>query len=289
MEALTDIEAQLRDDDHQQVRVIEPISGWRFPDFREVWDRRDLLYIMVRRDTSARYRQSAVGPLWALAQPLLFAVIFAYFFGNLASVPSAPGIPFPVLALSGMVMWLFITEAVIVAASSMVGSANLISRVYFPRILIPLAALVPPCIDFALAFLVVIAAMAIYTIAPSPFIFLLPVVVVLTLTVIVGAALWLSALTVRYRDIQQILQVSVLLGFFITPIIYPLTLIPPLAKPFYSLNPIVGILEGYRWTLFSGYDFPGLVLLGPLIAGPLLVVTGVLYFQRMEISFADEI
>jgi lipopolysaccharide transport system permease protein len=291
LEAFTEFEARAAktEDDGQPVRVVEPASGWRFPDLRELWERRDLFYLMVRRDVSVRYRQSAIGPLWALAQPLLFAVVFSVFFGHLAHVPSAPGIPFPILALSGMVMWLFITEAITIAANSTVSSSNLISRVYFPRIVIPLAAIVPPIIDFAIAFLVLIAAMVVYTTAPSPFIFLLPVVILLTLTVIVGAGLWLSALNVRYRDVQQVVQVSVLLGFFITPIIYPLTIIPAVAKPFYVLNPIVGLLEAYRWTLFSDYAFPGVLLLVPVIAGPLLVVTGLIYFERMETSFADEI
>jgi lipopolysaccharide transport system permease protein len=277
------------EDGDQPVQVVEPASGWHFPDLREVWERRELFYLMVRRDISVRYRQSVVGGTWAILQPLLFAIVFSVFFGNLASVPSAPGIPYPVLAVSGMVMWLFITDAITTAAESTVGSANLIERIHFPRVIIPLAAVVPALVDFAIAFLVVIAAMLVYGTAPSMRVVLLPLVILVAMTFIVGLALWLSALNVRYRDVQLVIPVAVLLGFFITPIVYPITLIPEIAKPFYALNPIVGILEGYRWVLFSSYDFPGLVLLGPVIAGPVLVVTGLLYFQRMETSFADVI
>lgn len=290
LEVFTDIEARpSRDEDDQPVRVVEPASGWRFPNLRELWEHRDLFYLMVRRDISVRYRQSAVGAAWAIMQPLLFAIVFSVFFGQLSSVPSAPGIPYPVLAVSGMVMWLFITNAISVASNSTLSSANLISRVYFPRVVIPLAAVIPAILDFAIAFVVVIGAMLVYGTTPSPLVVLLPFVVLLALTIIVGMGLWLSALSVRYRDVQQVVPVAILLGFFITPIVYPITLIPAVAKPFYSLNPIVGVLEAYRWVLFSGYHFPGAVLLVPLIAGPLLVVTGLLYFERMETSFADVI
>jgi lipopolysaccharide transport system permease protein len=273
----------------EPVRVIEPARGWRFPDLREVWAHRDLFYVMVRRDISARYRQSAIGAMWAVLEPILFAVVFSLFFGKFADVPSAPGVPYPVYAVSGMVMWLFVSSALEAASISTVSSSALISRVYFPRLIIPLAAVFPPLVDFAVAFVVVIGAMLIYGVTPSVLVVLLPIVVVFALTTVVGMGLWLSALNVRYRDVQQGVPVALLLGFFITPIVYPITLIPTLAKPFYSLNPVVGILEGYRWTLFSGYDFPGAVLLGPLLASVLLVVTGLLYFERMETSFADVI
>ena len=271
----------------EQVQVIEPVSGWRFPDLREVWEHRDLLYLMVRRDISARYRQSAIGATWAVLEPVLFAVVFSLFFGAAANVPSAPGIPYPVYAVSGMVMWLFCSSALEAASVSTVSSSALISRVYFPRLIIPLAAVFPPLVDFTVAFAVVVVAMLIYGVTPSVLVILLPVVTLLALTTVIGLGLWLSALNVRYRDVQTGVPVALLLGFFITPIVYPITLIPTVAKPFYALNPFVGILEGYRWTIFSGYDFPGLVLLGPIIGSIVLVITGLFYFERTETSFAD--
>jgi lipopolysaccharide transport system permease protein len=244
---------------------------------------------MVRRDISVRYRQSAIGAAWAMLQPLLLAVVFSLFLGHYANVPSAPGIPYPVYAVSGMVMWLFIAGALSGVSSSTIASSTLISRVYFPRLIIPLAAVIPHLVDFAIAFVVVIGAMLVYGTAPSPLVVLLPVVTLVALATVVGMGLWLSALHVRYRDVSQAVPFALLLGFFISPIMYPVTLIPAAVKPFYALNPTVGVLEGYRWTLFSGYDFPGAVLLIPLAASIVLLISGLLYFERMETSFADVI
>jgi homopolymeric O-antigen transport system permease protein len=290
LEAVTDIDATPpRAEAEQPVRVVEPARGWRFPDLREVWEHRDLLYLMVRRDISVRYRQSAIGATWAMLQPLLLAVVFSLFLGHYANVPSAPGIPYPVYAVSGMVMWLFISGALSGVSASTITSSTLISRVYFPRLIIPLAAVIPHLVDFAIAFVVVIGAMLVYGTAPSPLVVLLPVVTLVALTTVVGMGLWLSALHVRYRDVSQAVPFAILLGFFISPIMYPVTLIPAAVKPFYALNPTVGVLEGYRWTLFSGYDFPGAVLLIPLAASIVLLISGLLYFERMETSFADVI
>jgi lipopolysaccharide transport system permease protein len=291
LEALTDIEtpASRAADEHERVRVVEPASGWHFPDLRELWEHRDLLYLMVKRDISVRYRQSAVGVTWAILQPLLLAVVFSVFLGQYANVPSAPGIEYPVYAVSGMVMWLFISEAVSAAANSTLASTNLISRVYFPRVIIPLAAVFPALVDLAISFVIVIGAMLIYGSEPSARVVLLPVVVLVAMVNIVGIGLWLSALHVKYRDIQQVVPFAILLGFFITPIVYPITQIPAAVKPIYDLNPVVGILEGYRWVLFSVYDFPGALLIVPVVAGAVLLVTGLVYFQRTENTFADVI
>jgi lipopolysaccharide transport system permease protein len=290
LESTTDIaDSSPNETADEPVRVIEPATGWRFPDFRELWEHRDLLYVMVRRDISARYRQSVFGAFWAILEPVLLAAVFALFLGQYANVPSVPGIPYGLLAVSGMVIWLFISSSLEKASLSTISSSALLSRVYFPRLVIPLAAVVPPLVDFTIAFVVVLGAMVLYGVMPSIHIVLLPVVLVVTVMTIVGMALWLSALNVRYRDIQQAVPFVLLLSFFITPIIYPITQIPASVKPFYSLNPAVGILEGYRWTLFSGYDFPGAILLVPVVVGAALLITGLLYFERTETSFADVI
>jgi len=291
LEALTETEAVAarEADEHQRVRVVEPVSGWRFPDLGEIWEHRDLLYLMVRRDISVRYRQSFFGAAWAVLQPILLAIVFSLFLGQYANVPSAPGIRYPVYAVSGMVMWLFITSALQVTANSTLGNSALISRVYFPRLVIPLAAVIPPLIDFGIAFVVVICAMLLYGSEPSVLLVLLPVVTLIGMAAALGLGLWLSALHVRYRDIGQAVPFAVLLGFFITPILYPIQVIPAPVKPFYSLNPAVGILEGYRWTLFAGYDFPGAILIVPVVASVVLLITGLLYFERMETTFADVI
>ena len=276
-------------DDDLPVRVVEPATGWHFPDMHELWEHRDLLYLMVRRDISVRYRQSAVGVAWVILQPLLLAVVFSVFLGNFSNIESAPGIPYAVLAVSGMVMWLFVAESVSAAAGSTVSSSSLISRVYFPRVVIPLSAVIPYLLDFAISFVIVIGAMVVYGMEPSVRVLLLPVVLLVALINVIGIGLWLSALNVRYRDVNQVVPFAILVGFFITPIIYPLTTIPAAIRPIYNLNPVVGILEGYRWALFSVYDFPGAVLIVPVVAGVLLMITGLLYFQRMETSFADVI
>ena len=290
METLTDIEARAsRAEADEPVRVVEPATGLRFPDLREVWEHRDLIYLMVRRDISILYRQSAVGAGWAILQPVLLAVVFSVFLGLLAKVPSAQGIPYPVFAVSGMVMWLFFSTAMSRASESTMASSVLISRVYFPRVIIPVAAVFPSLVDFAVGFVVVLGAMFLYGTDPSARVVLLPVVVLVALTTALGIGLWLSALHVRYRDVQHILPFLILVGLFITPITYPFSLVPADLQPVYALNPLVGVLEGYRWTLFADYAFPGGVLVIPLVASIVLLITGALFFERMETTFADVI
>jgi lipopolysaccharide transport system permease protein len=290
LEAITDIDGRpSAAEGEEPVRVVEPSGGLRFPDLRELWEHRDLIYLLVRRDIAVRYRQSAVGALWAILQPVLLAVVFSVFLGLLAKVPSAEGIPYPVFAISGMVMWLFFAEAMSRASESTVASEALITRVYFPRVIIPLAAVMPQLVDFAVGFLVVIGAMLLYGVEPSLRIVLLPAVVLIALTTALGIGLWLSALHVRYRDVQHVVPFAILVGLFITPITYPLSLVPSALQPLYAINPLVGVLEGYRWVLFEGFPFPGAILLIPLITSLLLLITGALFFERMEATFADVI
>jgi lipopolysaccharide transport system permease protein len=290
LEAVTDIEAgPPRAEGKEPVRVVEPPSGWRFPDLREVWEHRDLIYVLVRRDISVLYRQSAVGAGWAILQPVLLAVVFSVFLGLLAEVPSAEGIPYPVFAVSGMVMWLFFANAMSRASESTIASSPLISRVYFPRVIIPLAAVIPSLVDFAVGFVVVIGAMLLYGTDPSLRLVLLPVVVLVALTTAFGIGLWLSALHVRYHDVQHIVPFLILVGLFITPITYPFSLVPADLQPVYALNPLVGVMEGYRWVLFADFPFPGGVLVIPLVASIVLLITGALFFERMETTFADVI
>jgi lipopolysaccharide transport system permease protein len=290
LEAITDIEARSSATaGDEPVRVVEPSSGLRFPDLRELWGHRDLIYLLVRRDIAVRYRQSAVGALWAILQPVLLAVVFSVFLGLLAKVPSAEGIPYPVFAVSGMVMWLFFSEAMSRSSESTVASEALITRVYFPRVIIPLAAVLPQLVDFAVGFVVVIGAMLLYGVEPSLRVLLLPGVVLVALTTALGIGLWLSALHVRYRDVQHVVPFAILVGLFITPITYPLSLVPSALQPLYAINPLVGVLEGYRWVLFAGFPFPGAILLIPLITSLLLLITGALFFERMETTFADVI
>lgn len=270
-------------------RVITPPRGWSLPNVRELWEYRDLLYFLVRRDVSIRYRQTLIGTVWAILQPLLLAAVFSVFLGHYADVPSGAGVPYPVFAVTGMVMWLYFSQAMQFASDSTVASRELIGKVWFPRMIIPIAAVLPPAIDFVPAFGVAFVVMLIYGVVPPVQILLIPLLAVLTLTVALGIGLWLSALNVRYRDIRLAVPFLVLVGLFVTPIVYPFDVVPEAAKAFYALNPMVGVLETYRWMLFPDADWPGTLLLVPLATSVLLLISGAVYFSRAERDFADVI
>ena len=269
-------------------RVIESAgAGDRFPSVSEIWRHRDLVYYLARREVSGRYKQSTIGIFWAILQPVLLATVFSVFLGLRANVPSAPGVPYPVFAVSGMVFWLFFSGALSLASASTVANEGLISKIYFPRVIIPLTYLFPALVDFSVAFLVVIGTMLIYGVGFHIQILLMPMIVLVAVGVLLGAALWLSALNVRYRDINQIVPFMILVGLFISPIIYPFKLIPAGLQPVYALNPVVGLLEMYRWALFGSTDWPVIVAVIPVVAGLVLLVSGAAYFQRAERTFAD--
>ena len=270
-------------------RVIEPDSGRRFPSLSEIWRHKDLAYYLARRGVLARYKQSVVGVFWAILQPLLLAIVFSVFLGLLAKVPSQPGVPYPVFAVSGMVLWMFIQGALQSTSQSTVANEILISKIYFPRILLPLTSMCPPALDFAFGFLVVIGAMVLYGVQFHPEILLMPFVFLLSAATAFGAGLWLSALNVRYRDIQQVVPFLILVGLFISPITYPFNLVPENLQPVYALNPVVGLVEASRWTLFGSSDLTVFVLLVPVVTSFVLLVSGAAYFQRAERSFADVI
>lgn len=269
-------------------RVIEPPKGWSLPDFKELWARRDLVYFMARRDVAVRYKQAVVGAFWAILQPVLLAAIFAVFFGLLAKVPSAPGIPYPLFVVIGFIMWLYFANGFTDCALSTISNSTLISRVYFPRLVIPIAAVVPSTVDFVFGFLVAVVAALAYGFDPTWKILLLPVLFALTITTILGAGLWLSALNVKYRDIVLVIPFITQVGLFLTPVVYPFNLVPANLQAVYVINPIVGIMELYRWILLP-IELP-IGLLGISVATSIvLFVTGAMYFQRAEQSFADVI
>ena len=270
-------------------RVIGPATGLALPSVRELWDRRDLIYFLARREVSVRYKQSAIGVFWAVLQPLLLAVVFSVFFGHLAHVPSEHGVPYPAFAVSGMVLWLFFATAMSTASESTVANDQLISKVYFPRIILPLAAVCPALIDFCVAFVVVLITIFVYGTVPPAQIVLVPVVVVSALATATGIGLWLSALNVRYRDVHHAIPFVILVGLFISPITYPFHLVPAGVRPIYALNPLVGVLEAYRWMLFPSAPWPGVIILIPIATSVLFLLTGAFYFQRVEHTFADVI
>lgn len=270
-------------------RVFEAEGGDRFPSLREIWGHRELVYYLARREVAGRYKQSVVGVFWAILQPVLLATVFSVFLGLLAKVPSQPGVPYPVFAVSGMVLWMFISGALSIASMSTVSNETLISKVYLPRVIIPLTYLFPAAMDFAVAFLVVLGAMLIYGVQFHVQIVLMPMVFLLSAATVLGAALWLSALNVRYRDVHQAVPFMILLGLFVSPITYPFHLVPQNLQPLYALNPVVGLMEAYRWTLFGTSDWSVVVILIPVVMCVVLLVTGAAYFQRAERTFADVI
>ena len=270
-------------------RVLEPGSGSGFPSLRELWRHQDLVYYLARREVASRYKQSAVGVFWAILQPLLLATVFSVFLGLLAKVDGPPGVPYPVFAVSGMVLWLFIAGSVGTAAESTVANEALISKVYFPRMIIPFTYLFPALIDFFFAFMVVIGAMLVYGVGFHVQILLMPFVLLLAFGFVLGLALWLSALNVRYRDVHQVVPFLTLVGLFVAPITYPLDQVPGNLQTLYAVNPVVGILEAYRWTLFGSTDWPVIALAISVVATVALLVTGAAYFQRAERTFADVI
>lgn len=271
------------------VSVIEPRRGWQLPPLREVWAYRDLLYLLLRRDVKARYHQTVVGAVWAVLQPVLLAAVFSVFLGHLAKVPSDDGVPYPVFALCGMTLWLFFVTAVTKSADSTVASSALISKVYFPRLLIPLSAGLVALIDFALALAVLLVVMVAYGTYPSAHLLFLPAVLIVALLIMLGSGLWLSGLAARYRDIKIVVPFASQVLMFITPVVYPLKLVPASLRDIYALNPAVGALEGFRYALLPRAASPGTPFLISILAGLLLTVTGLIVYTRAERNFADVI
>jgi lipopolysaccharide transport system permease protein len=273
----------------EQITVIDAGARAQLVRLETLWRYRELIYFLARRDVSIRYKESVIGIAWAVLQPVLLAIVFSVFLGLLAKVPSDYGVPYPVFALAGLVLWMFFSQALARASDSAVVSGPLISKVWFPRIVIPVAAALPPTLDFVIAVLVVIASMLIYGVSPSPALVLIPLIVPLVLVTALGFGVWLAALNVRYRDVNVAVPFLLQVGLFITPIIYPFAIVPENAQPFYALNPMVGVLELYRWMLFADAPFPSWVVLVPLVVVPLAVVAGSRYFARAEGDFADVI
>lgn len=268
--------------------MIEPGGTGLFPSLSELRRHRDLAYLLSRREVASRYKQSAIGVFWAILQPLLLAAVFSVFLGLLAGVPSLPGIPQPVFIFSAMVLWLFVANGLVSSSFSTVANEDLISKIYFPRVLIPFANLFPALVDFVFAFLIVVGTMVGYGIAVQVQILLVPFLLLLAFVTVLGGGVLLSAVNVRYRDVHQVVPFLVLLGLFVSPVTYPPTLVPEHLQPLYALNPVVGLLELYRWMLFGTPVSGVVVLIGVAMSAAILVV-GAAYFHRAESTFADVI
>lgn len=271
-----------------QVTVeIAPSGPWRGVNLRELWEYRELLQILVWRDLKVRYRQTALGALWVMGQPLLFTLLFTLVFNRLARI-DIPGLPYAAYALAGLLPWNFFSAGVMAAANSLVGNASLITKVYFPRVLVPAAGVLGALADLGVAALLLAAVLAWYGIVPSGNVVLLPLVVLLAAALTLGLGLWLAALNVKYRDVRVVIPFALQVWMYATPVVYPLQLLPQPWRSLAQFNPALGVVEGFRWCVFGG-PAPLLALGVTLAAAAALIASGVLVFRRMEREFVDVI
>jgi len=269
------------------VTIIRPSMGWAPLKIRDLWAYRELLYFLVWRDIKVRYRQTVIGAAWVIIQPLMTAAVFAVFFGHLAGIQS-DGIPYPLFSLAALVPWTFFARGLALSSNSLVANTHLITKIYFPRLLIPLARILGGLPDFALSFLVLLAVAWSYGLWPRlAATILVPLLCLLTLCVALGAGLWLSALNSKYRDVDHAVPFLTQLWLFATPIAYPSSLIHEPWRTLYGINPMVGVVEGFRWALVGRSEPPMAIMLISAIVAFTMATTGALYFRRVEKTFAD--
>jgi len=266
--------------------VIEPPRGWRELNFAEMWEYRELLYFLVWREIKLRYKQTVIGIGWAVLQPFATMVVFSLFFGVLAKLP--PGdIPYPVFFYSALLPWTYFAGALTGATNSMVEHQRLITKVYFPRVLLPLASVISGLVDFAIAFVLLVGMMFYYGIAPTAATLLVPAFLLLAILTALGAGLWLAALNAMYRDVRYVVPFLVQFWMFASPVVYPSTLVPERWRWLYGLNPMAGVIEGFRWAVLGRGEPPGTLLFVSAGAVLLMLIGGALYFRRMEGTIAD--
>lgn len=265
--------------------VIEPSNAWVAVNLRDLWEYRELIYFLIWRDLKVRYKQTALGVAWVVMQPLLSTLIFTVFLGVLARVPS-DGLPYPLLAYAGLLPWTFFSSSVIGSSGSLVGNAHLITKIYFPRMIIPIAAIGARLVDFGIGFIVLAGLMIYYRVPLTLNALMLPLMVVLILLFSLALGLWTSSLNVKYRDIGIALPVLIQLWMFVSPIVYPMSLVPEKWQWLYSLNPMVGIIEGFRSSLFNR-EFNWPILTTSTVVTAILLIYSAYAFKRTEKSFAD--
>jgi lipopolysaccharide transport system permease protein len=267
--------------------IIEPAKSWVPLNLKEIWAYRELLFFMTWRDIKVRYKQTLLGAAWAIIRPVATMVVFSLFFGQLAKMPS-DGLPYPVFNYAALLPWTFFATGLTRTTSSVVGSGGLIKKVYFPRLIIPLSGVVGGLPDFGLAFIVLLGMMVYYGIYPSwTSIIWLPLLLLLATITALGVGLWLAALNTRYRDVGQVMHFITQLWMFATPVVYPASLLSEPWRTLYSLNPMVGVVEGFRWSLLRSGNAPGTTVLIAAVVSIVVLITGLFYFRRMEKTFAD--
>jgi lipopolysaccharide transport system permease protein len=266
--------------------VIRPPKGWAPLDLREFAGAHELLYFLVLRNLKLRYKQTALGAAWALLQPLLTMAVFTLVFGRLARLDS-DGLPYPVFALAALVPWTYFANAFTQAGNSLVEQQQLLTKIYFPRLLLPLAAIIAGLVDLAIAFALLLLVLAWYGIEPSFRLLAVPAFAVLAMATAFAPGVWLAALNVRYRDVRYVIPFLVQIWLFLTPVVYSSRLIPEAWRPLYGLNPMAGVVDGFRWMISPVAPAPGPGLAVSVAAVALLLTTGLYFFRRVERSFAD--
>jgi lipopolysaccharide transport system permease protein len=271
----------------QEITVIRPSRGWVPIRAREIWNYRELLYFLVWRDVKVRYKQTALGAAWAVLQPFLTMVVFTLLFGRLAKIPS-DGVPYPVFAFCGLLPWQLFSFALNESGNSLISNQQLIQKVYFPRLVMPLARVLAGLVDFAIAFILLLALLVYYQIPLHARMLVIPLLVLFAMLTALAAGLWLSALNVEYRDVRHLIPFLTQLWLFVTPVVYPSTFVPERWRMLLAFNPMTGVVEGFRWALLGTGGSSRLVAVSVAVVAVLLL-SGLLYFRRMERTFADVI
>jgi len=268
------------------VTIVKPSKGWISLKLDELWEYRELLYFLTWRDVKVRYKQTVLGAAWAIIQPFFTMVVFSLFFGKLAKMPS-DGMPYPIFAYAALVPWMFFANGLNNSSNSLVGSASLIKKVYFPRLLVPISSIIPGLFDFFLAFAVLLGMMFFYRIWPTVNIIWLPFLLLLSFVTALGTGLWLSALNVQFRDVRYTVPFLTQFWLFASPIAYPSSLLSEPWRTLYGVNPMVGVVEGFRWALLGTDTAPGPIIIVSSLVALTLLIGGTFYFRRMEKTFAD--
>jgi lipopolysaccharide transport system permease protein len=272
---------------HDHVTIIKPLRGWRLLDWRELWAYRELLYVLTMRDIRVRYKQTVLGFAWAIIQPMMMMVVFSIFFGHLAQIPS-DGHPYPIFVYAALLPWSFFSNSITSSANSVVGSANLVSKVYFPRLIIPLSSVGSGLVDFAIATTILLLLMIYYGVSWTFNLLIVPLLVAEVVLTALGVGTFLAALNVAYRDFRYVIPFMVQFWLFATPVVYPASIVPPQWQWTLYLNPMAGVVEGFR-SAFLGQSFDASLLLISLVVSTILFGAGITYFQKVERRFADVI
>ena len=269
-----------------EVIILRPSRGWGSLNLGDLWQYRELIYFLTWRDIKVRYKQTALGAAWAILQPFLSMVVFTIFFGGLLKV-SSDNVPYPIFSYTALLPWGVFSKALTDAGRSLVINRNMITKVYFPRLVVPLASVLSGVVDFLIAFVVLLGMMVYFQVTPSSAVWALPFLLILALITALGVGLWLSALNVIYRDVGYVLPFLTQFWFYITPVVYSSTEVPDKWRLIYALNPMTGVVEGFRWALLNTESAPGPMVAVSAVIAVVILISGMFYFRRMERTFAD--